>query len=475
VSVERNGRLLSNEQLVQGFQYAYKDHLGSILSLTDYQGVIVGEQSGACPEHGRRDAFGRYRDPDTWQVYNSTPSEGGVFDPNVIDMPEWFNRGYTGHEHLREFDLINMNGRFYDPIPGRMLSADNYVQEPGNSQSYNRYSYAFNNPLKYTDPSGEFNVWAALGAAAAAAGISYLGNVVNNNFEWNPNNWSSGAVTVGLASNGSTIDLFGGGSIAGNSFIAGRNISTGIWGGGSSSFGQASYSQMPSYSLGKINMGIVNSYIPQFTPAGLPEYNGAAESARMFVSNFNFMQEHRFSLAYGGGGGGPGDGFGSGLADGFGAGLASTANFVRSLGTAQGWRDLGQGVATMATLSCATCPEGVMMRTNMAIGSYSFAKNVPNMSAYEFGYGLGFGSEKMLEFAVTRGVYSGAGVGFRNIRFLSNSTFRGTTLFKTGKNFRIDLDFRNGLHYHRRGPGGIGRHRPWQIKPGDNGDFWKRF
>ena len=33
----------------------------------------------------------------------------------------------------------------------------------------------------------------------------------------------------------------------------------------------------------------------------------------------------------------------------------------------------------------------------------------------------------------------------------------------------------NGLHYHRRGPGGIGRHRPWQVKAGDQGDFWKRF
>jgi len=256
------------------YNYLYKDHLGSILVLTDAAGTVVGEQSF--------DAFGRYRNPDTWEVLNSDPYDEEL----TVDMPVWFSRGYTGHEHMREFDLINMNGRFYDPIPGRMLSADNHVQEPGSSQSYNRYSYAFNNPLKYTDPSGEFNVWAALGAAAAAAGISYLGNVVNNNFEMNPNNWTSGSVTVGLASNGSTVDLFGGGSIAGNSFIAGRNTSTGIWGGGSSSFGQASYSQMPSYSLGKINMGIVNSYMPQNRPAGLPDYNRGAQTAKQFVADF---------------------------------------------------------------------------------------------------------------------------------------------------------------------------------------------
>ena len=42
----------------------------------------------------------------------------------------------------------------YDPLVGRFLSADNYVQDPSSSQSYNRYSYGLNNPLKFTDPSG---------------------------------------------------------------------------------------------------------------------------------------------------------------------------------------------------------------------------------------------------------------------------------------------------------------------------------
>jgi RHS repeat-associated protein len=64
-------------------------------------------------------------------------------------------RGFTGHEHLPEFGLINMNGRMYDPLIGRMLSPDNFVQSPCYSQSYNRYSYCWNNPLKFTDHSGQ--------------------------------------------------------------------------------------------------------------------------------------------------------------------------------------------------------------------------------------------------------------------------------------------------------------------------------
>jgi hypothetical protein len=47
-----------------------------------------------------------------------------------------------------------MNGRVYDSWLGRFLSPDPFVQSPGFSQSYNRYSYCLNNPLRYTDPSG---------------------------------------------------------------------------------------------------------------------------------------------------------------------------------------------------------------------------------------------------------------------------------------------------------------------------------
>jgi len=49
-----------------------------------------------------------------------------------------------------------MNGRLYDPLVARFLSPDNYVQAPDFTQNFNRYTYCLNNPLKYTDPSGEF-------------------------------------------------------------------------------------------------------------------------------------------------------------------------------------------------------------------------------------------------------------------------------------------------------------------------------
>ena len=66
------------------------------------------------------------------------------------------DRGYTGHEHLPEFALINMNARLYDPVLGRFLSPDPFVQAPDLSQSFNRYSYCLNNPLLFIDEDGEF-------------------------------------------------------------------------------------------------------------------------------------------------------------------------------------------------------------------------------------------------------------------------------------------------------------------------------
>lgn len=67
-----------------------------------------------------------------------------------------------------------MNGRVYDPVLGRFLSPDKYVQEGDNSQNYNSYSYCLNNPLKYADPSGnvfvldDFIVITAMGAMMGA-------------------------------------------------------------------------------------------------------------------------------------------------------------------------------------------------------------------------------------------------------------------------------------------------------------------
>ncbi len=112
--------------------YILKDHQGSWTVVTDAEGTVEQELS--------YDAWGNLRDPDTWCV-----------DTSIKPMFDW---GYTGQEHLTAFGLVNMNGRMYDPVMSSFLSVDRYVQQPGNSQGFNRYAYCMYNPLKYVDPTG---------------------------------------------------------------------------------------------------------------------------------------------------------------------------------------------------------------------------------------------------------------------------------------------------------------------------------
>ena len=135
-----------------------RDYLGSITHVADYDGALVAEYS--------YDAWGRLRNPETLEVY----AKGE--EPALIIG----DRGYTGHEHLIWFGLINMNARLYDPVTGRFLSPDPYVQMPDFTQNFNRYSYALNNPLKYTDLTGEYFGWDDLVAILLGGVINWASN-----------------------------------------------------------------------------------------------------------------------------------------------------------------------------------------------------------------------------------------------------------------------------------------------------------
>ncbi|MCB9309910.1 MAG: VCBS repeat-containing protein [Lewinellaceae bacterium] len=143
--------------------YIYTDHLGSIVMASSSTGVIEATQNF--------DPWGRLRYASTWELV----------DENLPQTyPVWLYRGFTGQEHLRPFHLINMNARLYDPEAGRMLTPDNVVQAAGYSQSFNRYSYAYNNPLKYTDPNGNEPVTIIAVSIITSVVINSLSNMIQN-------------------------------------------------------------------------------------------------------------------------------------------------------------------------------------------------------------------------------------------------------------------------------------------------------
>ena len=114
-------------------RYFLKDHLGS--------SSVVADDSGTVQSNYSYDAWGNPRNASNWSALSAWPDYEA-------------DEGFTGHEMMSSLELVHMNGRVYDPLIGRFLSPDIFIQAEGNLQNYNRYSYVLNNPLKYVDPSG---------------------------------------------------------------------------------------------------------------------------------------------------------------------------------------------------------------------------------------------------------------------------------------------------------------------------------
>ncbi|RYD53228.1 MAG: RHS repeat-associated core domain-containing protein [Sphingobacteriales bacterium] len=182
--------------------------------------------------------------------------------------------GYTGHEQLDAFGLVNMNARLYDPKLGRLLSVDNYVSDPASPLAYNRYTYALNNPISYVDPSGNHPLLVAMAIGAAISAASYTAQAaftpggLSRNF--NIGDFASttitggvlGGVTYGIGSAFQGIAVTG----VGMSFVkeAGRAAAHGLVGGvmsdangGSFWVGFASGSAA-SFATSLVDMGQIN-------------------------------------------------------------------------------------------------------------------------------------------------------------------------------------------------------------------------
>lgn len=206
------------------FYSTYCDYQGSLLALTDMNGVVK--------ERYAYDPWGNRRNPASWKDTETRTKF-------IVD------RGYTLHEHLDGFGLINMNGRVYDPLLGMFLSPDPYVQAPGNWLNYNRYGYCYGNPLLYTDPDGEFFFAAIfIGAIMNAAIQGFTGNLhggVGDFFKAAGIGALSGAAGAGAGSilgtagfvsgaiNG-TLGGFAGGMVsgAGNAWMDGASFGQGL-------------------------------------------------------------------------------------------------------------------------------------------------------------------------------------------------------------------------------------------------------
>jgi RHS repeat-associated protein len=115
------------------YSYYHGDHLGSTSDITDASGVLK-QHTEYLP----------YGETYTMSVGSASASESSeyLFTGKLLDSS-------TG--------LYYYDARYYDPEIGRFTQADTIIPDPSDPQAFNRYSYARNNPIRYTDPTG--NSW----------------------------------------------------------------------------------------------------------------------------------------------------------------------------------------------------------------------------------------------------------------------------------------------------------------------------
>ena len=161
------------EPISEEFLYLHRDYQGTILAISGNGGIIK-----------------ERRQFDPWGVLKKYYKNEVEIDPSTfsnVDFEFLTDRGYTGHEHFFSVGIIHMNGRIYDPVLRTFLSADPYIQDASNSQNYNRYAYCWNNPLMYTDPSGEVIplIVSAIIIGAVIGGTAYAAiSLSNGTFSW---------------------------------------------------------------------------------------------------------------------------------------------------------------------------------------------------------------------------------------------------------------------------------------------------
>ncbi|MCK8500973.1 RHS repeat domain-containing protein [Myxococcus fulvus] len=135
-------------------RFLLPDELGSTALVTNHAGAVVERRSYT--------AWGQPRDPLDWT------------QTTLFSTASLVTRGFTGHEGRDDGGFTFMRGRMYDASVGRFISPDPIVQAPFKLADLNRYSYAWNNPVSVTDPTGlcEEGAWSGPGTVGTGGGLS---------------------------------------------------------------------------------------------------------------------------------------------------------------------------------------------------------------------------------------------------------------------------------------------------------------
>ena len=154
----RGTNLVAKYNYVNGakseYTYYTQNAHGDVVNLTDTDGIVI--------KTYKYDAFG--------------------VEKNIDDADTNAFR-YCGEYYDSETGTIYLRARHYNPSNGRFTQRDSFAGKQGDPLSLNLYTYCHNNPVYYSDPSGNFAIAlpALALAAAAVVVVSTTAIVVSNN------------------------------------------------------------------------------------------------------------------------------------------------------------------------------------------------------------------------------------------------------------------------------------------------------
>jgi RHS repeat-associated protein len=152
-----SGRIIS--AMINGTEYFYQHNIqGDVTALALSTGVVVV----------------RY----VYDAWGNVVSMSGSLSSTIGEINPVRYRGYMQDS---ETGVHYLQSRYYDPTIGRFISSDGWLGEPGMVLSHNMYVYALNNPVMYSDPSGNFPILAILSLVAIVGMGLTIGGVASDN------------------------------------------------------------------------------------------------------------------------------------------------------------------------------------------------------------------------------------------------------------------------------------------------------
>jgi len=268
----QNGTLSSKNNY-----YLHRDNIGSIIAITKTDGSVA--------EKRFFDAWGNLK-----AIVNASGQM--ITDAQqLINYNFLIDRGYTGHEHLWKAGLINMNARIYDPVLRKFLSPDNLVQDPFNTQSYDRFSYVFNNPLLYVDIDGNEGITFVVAVVIAIA-VGVATNIVMNAIAGVPVWYGLGKAATTSAIMGAV--SFGIGSVASSaaaSFIGKAALQAGMH--------AVSGGIMSALESGNFGSGFLAAMVSSVIASGVQALGtNFTGSGAMQDANRNYISYNKFGNSY---------------------------------------------------------------------------------------------------------------------------------------------------------------------------------